>query len=206
MRPAARVTLLPDATTGPVRTDGPVDSAQEAEIEFASDLLPETWEPHHMERLARSYWRFLTRASLRLIRVVYAPDSRTVVLLTRRIPLLRFRAPEFRTGPRFGQVTWRIERGLLVARRGRGSGFLRITVRAPDPGERGSVTRLRVRAEVANYYPLLRGSGWFARLGARIYNATQLRIHVWVTRGFLRSLVRLELQPEADGQARALDS
>ncbi len=50
-----------------------------------------------------------------------------------------------------------------------------------------------MRAEVENFYPLLRGSGPFARMGSRFYAATQLRIHVLVTRGFLRSLAELEL-------------
>ena len=52
---------------------------------------------------------------------------------------------------------------------------------------------MNVRTEVSNFYPLLRGSGRFARFGVRLYTATQLRIHVWVTQGFLRSLARLDL-------------
>ena len=34
-----------------------------------------------------------------------------------------------------------------------------------------------------------------ANVGAWLYNQTQLRIHVLVTRGFLRSLASLELPP-----------
>jgi hypothetical protein len=58
---------------------------------------------------------------------------------------------------------------------------------------------VRVRSEVQNFYPLLRGRGRFARLGARLYAATQLRIHAHVTRGFLRSLARLDLPPSSVG-------
>ena len=99
---------------------------------------------------------------------------------------------------------------MIVARAGRGRGYLRIAVRRePDPGagppHPGSAPApttapsgtavLRVRAEVANFYPLLRGGGRFARLGVHLYSATQLRIHVLVMHGFLRSLARLELPP-----------
>ena len=58
-----------------------------------------------------------------------------------------------------------------------------------------SLARLRIRASVANFYPFLRGSGWFARIGSWIYSQTQLRIHVLVTRGFLRSLQDGDLPP-----------
>ena len=39
----------------------------------------------------------------------------------------------------------------------------------------------------------------FARIGAHIYSATQLRIHVIVTNGFLRSLAKLDLPPSTVG-------
>ncbi|HEY8466509.1 MAG TPA: hypothetical protein VIL04_06885 [Solirubrobacterales bacterium] len=191
MRAPARVTLLADPASGPVTATGPVTSVQEAEIELPADAFHELWRAHHLERLARAYWRFLSKATLGLVRVVYAPDSRTVVLLTRSLPLLRFRRPDYAAGRGVGQVTWRIERGLLVARSGRGRGFLRITVRALEAGP--ELARLRVSCEVASFYPALRGGGRFARLGALLYSATQLRIHVWVTRGFLRSLERFDI-------------
>lgn len=193
MTPLARVTLLADPVSGPATATGPVTSAQEAEVEIPVDAFHELWRAEHLERLARTYWRFLTKATLGLVRVVYKPDSRTVVLLSRRLPLLRFRRPEYATGRGFGQITWPIERGLLVAPGGRGRGFLRITVRALEDGADAAHARLRVRAEVASFYPALRGGGRFARLGVLIYNATQLRIHVWITRGFLRSLERFDL-------------
>jgi hypothetical protein len=52
---------------------------------------------------------------------------------------------------------------------------------------------------VVQFYPLLAGWGWFARIGRGIYNQTQLRLHVIVTYAFLRSLANLELEPSAVG-------
>ncbi len=58
---------------------------------------------------------------------------------------------------------------------------------------------------VANFYPFLRGSGWFARIGSFFYAQTQLRIHVLVTRGFLRSLESGDLPPLRPGREAAYD-
>ena len=44
--------------------------------------------------------------------------------------------------------------------------------------------------EVNNFYPWLRGSGPFARVGVWIYAQTQQRIHRAVTRRFLRRLAQ----------------
>jgi hypothetical protein len=60
----------------------------------------------------------------------------------------------------------------------------------------------RVSSEVANFYPALGGWGWFAKIGAKIYRYTQLKIHVLVTNGFFRSLARLDLVPSKVGQLR----
>ncbi len=166
------------------------------------ELLERIWQPLYLERLAHSYWRYLRRISLGLVRVAYARDARSVVLVSRRLVLLRFRPPIYDTGRDFGQVTWPIERGLLVAAKGRG--HLRIAVRrlaSDDPPPHPGLGRVQVRAEVENFYPLLRGRGPFSRLGARIYAATQLRIHVLVTRGFLRSLATLDVSPGEAGPA-----
>ncbi len=191
--PPARVRVLPDPETGPISTSGAVKSVQEATVEMPAELYRQMWKPEYLERLARSYWAFLTKISLGAIRVVYEPSSRTVVFVSRRLPLLRFRKPEYTVGPGLGQVTWRIERGLLVAPNGRGQGMLRITVRSSAPTEDSEDACVRVRTEVSNFYPFLRGGGWFARIGIQIYSATQVRIHTWVTHGFLRSLARLDL-------------
>ena len=193
MSTPARVTVLPDPETGPITTTDAVKSIQEAEVEMPAEIYRQMWKPEYLERLARSYWAFLTKVSLGAIRVVYEPSSRTVVFISRRLPLLRFRKPEYTIGPGLGQVTWRIERGLLVAPNGRGQGMLRITVRSDASDDEANDVCVHVRTEVSNFYPFLRGGGWFARIGVRVYSATQVRIHTWVTHGFLRSLARLDL-------------
>jgi hypothetical protein len=180
---------------------GAAESVQEAEVLLASQELARLWRPEYLESLARSYWRFLARVFLGLIRVVHAPDSPTVVFFSRHFPLLHFHAPEYETEERRGRVTWRIERGLLVAKRGRGHGYLRICVERLDreteaeaaPPLPGPQAAVLVRVEVRNFYPWLRGRGRFARFGIWLYSQTQLRIHVLVCNGFLRSLARLEL-------------
>ena len=180
----------------PVHPDGPVGSVQEADATLPAELLGSMWKPSYLERLAAAYWRYLTRISLGLLRVVYEPNARSIVLLHPRLTLLRFRKPQYDIGPGFGQVTWPIERGLLVSSPGRG--HLRITVRRLERREEDppGCERVRVRSEVQNFYPLIRGSGWFARFGSFLYSFTQLKIHVIVSHGFLRSLARLDL-PES---------
>ena len=185
----------------PVPWSGPVRSLQEADVEMPAELLEQLWTPEYLERLAHSYWTYLRRISLGLLRVIYEPTARTIVLVTKPLNLLRFRRPEYVTPPGMGQVTWPIERGVLVTKSGRGRGYLRITVRRLDDAPAGRAT-IRVSSEVSNFYPLLRFGGPLARVGARFYNMTQLRIHVWVTNGFLRSLARLDLPPSPVGALR----
>src|SRR2546423_3693969 len=74
---------------------GAVRSVQAADLVLPSEALDAIWSPMHLERLARTYWRFLARCTLGLIRVVYGPDERFVVLLARPFVLLRFQAPEY---------------------------------------------------------------------------------------------------------------
>ncbi len=199
-RTPAQVRLIGAREAERVPQTGAVGSVQEAEVTVPASLIEQVWSPEYLERLGRAYWRHLTRATLGLIRVVYAEDSRTVVLLSRRLPLLRFRVPDYETSAESGSVTWRIERGLLVAAEGREDGFLRISVeRRPATGGPGGAERLRVRLEVRNFYPWLRGGGRFARFGAWLYGQTQLRIHVLICNGFLRSLARLDLPPSRVG-------
>jgi hypothetical protein len=66
---------------------------------------------------------------------------------------------------------------------------MRVTHGATDHHE-GEET-FTVTSEVSNFYPWIRGSGWFARLGTWLYSQTQFRVHVWITKGFLRSLADL---------------
>jgi hypothetical protein len=195
------VRVLPDPERGPVTPGGPLRSVQEAEVAMDPATFERFWRPETLERLARGYWRYLSRISLGLLRVVYTETSRSIVLGSRRLVLLRFRTPRFDTGPGFGRVTWPIERGVLVAPAGRGRGYLSFEVRRGEEGQ--GEPRVRIRAMVANFYPLIRGSGRFGRLGAFVYSQTQLRVHVWVTRGFLRSLERDELPPLRPGRESA---
>lgn len=190
---------------------GPVTSRQTAEVTVPRSELDPLWTPEHLEMLASTYWRFLTRASLGVLRVLYTPGSRAVVLFGRPLTLLRFYAPEYETAADCGIVTWRIDRGLLVAPAGRGKGWLRISVRRPpesllpdDPTTTADdYTTVRVTSEVASFYPMLAGWGWFWNIGRHIYRVTQLKIHVVVTNAFLRSLARLDLEPSAVGALRA---
>ena len=172
------------------RSTGAVRSVQAADLLLPAVALAEIWSPAYLERLARTYWRFLTRVTLGLIRVRYTESQRFVVLMFRPLTLLAFEAPEYELAPSRGLVRWRIARGLLVARHSRdchrGGGYLQIEVRRPR-GEESPFVHLHVEVEVANFYPSIAG----VSLG--LYNATQSRIHVIVTRGFLRSLARLDL-------------
>jgi hypothetical protein len=193
-RARARVQIV--AVDQPASTEG-ISSKQVAEVTLPGSELERIWSPEYLERLARTYWRFLTRVSLGLLRVLYTPDSREVVVLCRPFVLLRFRPPEYEFHVDGGTVTWPIDRGLLVASRGRGRGYLRLTVeRRPKGGDdgRGREAIAVVTSEVVNFYPMIA-----SRLGRWIYDQTQLRIHVIVTHAFLRSLANLELEESRTG-------
>jgi hypothetical protein len=174
--------------------DGSIGSRQEAEVSLPRSALDRIWSAEYLERLAATYWRFLTRFSLGLLRIHYTDDAREVVFLTRPFVLLRFHKPEYEIGTTGGTVTWPIDRGLLVAPSGRARGYLRLSVRRPpdDDGASENAT-ITISSEVMNFYPMIAGWGWFSRVGRLIYNETQLRIHVLVTHAFLRSLANLDL-------------
>jgi hypothetical protein len=201
-RARARVRILhvPQSDHAP---DGSVGSRQVAEVTLPRSELERIWSAEYLERLARTYWHFLTRYFLGLVRVVYTPESREVVLLGRPFVLLRFRSPEYEIESDGGTVTWPIDRGLLVARVGRGRGYLRLSVRRPPEEDGRPEVTATVCSEVVNFYPTLAGRGWYSRLGRWVYKQTQLRIHVLVTNAFLRSLARLELEQSMVGALRA---
>ncbi|MEA2225227.1 MAG: hypothetical protein QOE67_509 [Solirubrobacteraceae bacterium] len=184
------LTSLDDAT-------GAVRSVQTATVTLPADALAAIWSPEYLERLARTYWRFLSRVTLGLIQVRYSEHERSIVLLFGALKLLTFQAPEYEMDREHGLVRWRIARGLLVAKRGRdGGGYLQIEVRR-DPSEHDALAHLHVAVEVANFYPSIA-----AGLSRRVYDATQSRIHVIVTNRFLRSLVRLDLAESRVGRYR----
>jgi hypothetical protein len=178
--------------------DGGIGSRQAADVTVPRAELEKLWSPEHLERLARTYWSFLSRFSLGLLRVLYGEDSREVVFLTRPFVLLRFRKPQYEIDADGGTVTWPIDRGLLVARRGRGRGFLRLAVRREPVADGTDEVKLLVSSEVLSFYPAIA-----TRFGRWLYEQTQLRVHVLVTHAFLRSLANLELEPSRVGALRA---
>jgi hypothetical protein len=193
----ARIANLRDLTTVDEHT-GAMRSVQAADVLLSERALNELWSPENLERLARTYWRFLTRVTLGLVRVRYTERERLVVLLFRPLTLLAFSAPEYELERDHGVVRWRIERGLLVARAGRErKGHLQIDVRRVH-SEDSEGPRLHVEVEVSNFHPAI-ASG----LSLRLYNATQSRIHVLVTHGFLHSLARLDLAESRVGHLAA---
>jgi hypothetical protein len=171
---------------------GGVRSIQAAYVTMPEGELEELWTPMYLERLARTYWKYLSRVSLGLIRVEYTETERRVVFLRRPFVLLRFRAPEYQISHDRGIVRWRIRDGVLVARND--EGYLEIDVRRTEPDKPG-YEQAHVEVEVANFYPAI--ATWVARW---FYKATQSRIHVLVTQGFLRSLARRELELSAVGR------
>ncbi len=191
-RARVRIIDLPESEAPP---DGSVTTVQAAEVTLPRSELDRIWNAEYLERLAATYWRFLTRISLGLLRVLYTETAREIVLIGRPFVLLRFLAPEYDMTGNRGTVTWRIDRGVLVQPAGRGKGYLRISVERPEGGDDngGEETTGLVTSEVANFYPLVAGWGWFSRIGRRLYRITQLRIHVIITHAFLRSLARLDL-------------
>ncbi|HWT22568.1 MAG TPA: hypothetical protein VN213_03600 [Solirubrobacteraceae bacterium] len=174
---------------------GAVRSIQAADLTMTAEDLEALWTPMNLERLARTYWKYLSRVSLGLFRVVYTPTERVVVLLARPFVLLRFHPPDYAVEPDRGIVRWRIRDGLLVAQEGHDAdGYLEIDVRrceADAPGQ----ARVHVEVEIASFYPAIafRIARWF-------YANTQSRIHVLVTHGFLRSLARRDLEESAVGR------
>ena len=110
----ARVELSDVPVSGSSEDEG-ITSRQCATVTLPKQELDRVWSPEYLERLARTYWAYLSKVSLGLLRVHYTSDGRQVVLIGPPLRLLTFRAPEYETERDFGQVTWRIERGILVA-------------------------------------------------------------------------------------------
>jgi hypothetical protein len=194
-RPGRTVIVTPGESTA-IAADGAVRSVQTARLSLPAERLDELWTPANLENLGRTYWRFLSRVTLGLVRVVYGQRERRVVLIGRPLTLLRFDSPEYVLEAAHGQVRWRIRDGLLVARAGRGSGFLALDV-CREHGS-GDTAKLRIEVEVANFYPAIA-----AEFSRPVYMATQALVHVLVTHAFLRSLANLEL---AESKVKALSN
>ena len=184
--PANALIVSPRQSTV-VQRDGAVRSVQSAKLTLDASDLERLWTPANLENLARTYWRFLSRVTLKLIRVIYTEDSRAVVFLGRPLTLLRFEAPEYTIEPDHGAVRWLIRDGLLVARTGHSCGFLALDVRREPPRADGREDLL-IEVEVANFYPSIA-----VGFSVPVYEMTQSAVHVLVTHAFLRSLAKLDL-------------
>jgi hypothetical protein len=190
--PGRAVIVSPRRSTV-IAGDGAVRSAQTAELTLDPAELDRLWSPKNLENLARTYWAFLSKVTLHLIRVIYSENTRSVVFLGRPLTLLRFDAPDYELDRNHGSVRWRIRDGLLVARSGRGCGFLSLDVRR-EPSDDDSRAKLRIEVEVANFFPSIA-----VGFSMPVYEMTQSAIHVLVTNAFLRSLAKLELQESKVG-------
>ena len=139
--------------------------------------------------------------TLGLVRVHYSEQERYVALVLPPLRLLTSQAPNHEIDSTHGLVRWRIARGLLVSRRGRnGRGYLQIEVRRrPEEDPAAQRVDLHVEVEVANF---TRRSPRACKAAA-FHNATQSRLHVIITLGFLRSLTRLDLAESRVGLLRA---
>jgi hypothetical protein len=184
--PAHAVIVSPRKSTV-IQRDGAVRSVQSVKLTLDAEDLERIWSPANLENLARTYWRFLTRVTLGLIRIIYTTHSREVVLLIRPLTLLRFDAPDYTLEDDHLSVRWRIRDGLLVARAGRGCGFLALDVRREPPRPDGREDLL-IEVEVANFYPSIA-----VGFSMPVYEMTQSAVHVLVTHAFLRSLAKLDL-------------
>ena len=202
-RPARRrsgrpsISALHDDTS--VDRSGAVRSVQSADVEMPVAALAAIWSPMHLERLARTYWRFLSRCTL-------GPGARRV----HRGRTLRRAASAARSS------CWRSAARVRDGRRPRGRALADRARRARRAAgrrrrrlprdrrqaladERPRARRLHVEVEVANYYPRIAST--FTQWA---YAVTQSRIHVLVTYGFLRSIAKLDLAP-VEGRALRRD-
>ncbi|HVS29686.1 MAG TPA: hypothetical protein VHE14_09045 [Solirubrobacteraceae bacterium] len=199
-RPVATAVIVDPAKGTVIDDSGAFRSVQAADLTLPEEELERIWNPEHLERLARTYWRFLSRVTLGLVHVSYGESERCIVFLRRPLVLLRFKAPEYELDDDRGLVRWRIEDGVLVSRRGKGGdGYLEIEVRrrpSPQPG----YAVAHVKIEVANFYPAI--AAGFSR---PVYKATQSTLHVLVTHSFLRSLARLDLARSRVGRLASSD-
>jgi hypothetical protein len=204
-----------------IDASGATRSVQAAELTIGQSAVDALWSPAGLDRLGRTYWRFLRRLTLGLIRVIHAPDARVLlVLLARPVVLLAFDPPEYVLADDRRLIRWRIRGGLLVARpAGRprppaGSEPAGLLVARPagrprppagsEPAGLLEIELRRIRATVpatAAVRLQIAVTGFdpaIARLlGPTVYAATQGRIHVIVTHAFLRSLARTRPAPQA---------
>lgn len=200
-RPPAGVTVTTPTDDTTIDADGAVRSVQGADIELPDRALDDLWTPYMLERLARTYWSFMTACTLGLVRMHYTPGKRSVCLLGPPLRLLTFDPPEYEVDGQRGVVRWRIRRGLLVAQEGRdSSGYLELEV-ARRPAPRPGTSCIHVEVEIANFYPQIA-----SRLGQWLYAQTQSRVHVVLSHGFLRRIASRRLSRSRTGRFRPHDT
>ena len=175
--------------------DGGVRSIQAADVTLPEDELDELWNAEHLERLARTYWKYLSRVTLGLIRVTYTDTERSSSCCSARSCCCASARPSTRSTAIAGSCAGGSRDGLLVSPRGRGgNGYLEIDVRR-RPAEEDGMATVHVEVEVASFYPAI--ATWLTKF---VYSNTQSKIHVLVTHGFLRSLARRDLEQSAVGR------
>ena len=183
--------------------NGAVRSVQQAKLALPEADLERLWTAANIENLGATYWHFLTRVTLGIVRIRYSDTDRRVTLFgIRWLTLLRFDPPEFELHQTRAKISWQIKDGLLVASNGRAQGGLALEVSreepdpdaATEPGS-GQLKELSIEIAVTNYYPAIA-----SRLGDVLYRNTQAFIHVLVTNSFLRSLASLELHESKVGR------
>ena len=157
-RARARVKLVQPAAVRTTRRTEDIGSKQVAEVTLPRAELDEVWSAEYLERFARTYWRFLTRVSLGLLRVLYTETSREVVLLTRPFVLLRFRRRVRDRGRRrHGHLADR-PRACWWRRTGAAAATCGWGCAAPAADEATEATAV-VTSEVVNFYPRDRRPG-----------------------------------------------
>jgi hypothetical protein len=213
---ALRLALAEDPEVAPVRqigvrllpedryrvpATGPVESTDKAEL-----LMPSPSRavpgPAEIESLGRGYWEFVARRSGGVFRAS-EDESGRIRLSLRGTPLelLSFDPPRYEPLGEGSSVTWPIAGGALTLPEGRGQGYLRFTLtRAESDAE---TTTLDAVMEVRGFYPLLRGRGPLAPVGALFYTLTQRVFHRAMTRAYLRSLGRSPASDRLDRVQRS---
>jgi hypothetical protein len=187
---------------GPPTLDaaGRARSVQAAELALRPETFDAIWSVAGLDRLGRAYWRFLTRITLGLIRVVRTPDADLVVLLIRPAVLLAFGPPDYVLDADHGLITWQIRGGLLsvgnpdppastttTTTAAAANGALRIELRRLERTRLGGCA-VRVEISVVGFRPMIA-----RRFGPAAYARTQALVHVFVTHSFMRSLTRTRL-------------
>jgi hypothetical protein len=194
---------------GPPTLDaaGRARSVQAAELALRPETFDAIWSVAGLDRLGRAYWRFLTRITLGLIRVVRTPDADLVVLLIRPAVLLAFGPPDYVLDADHGLITWQIRGGLLsvgnpdppasttttttttatTTTAAAANGALRIELRRLERTRLGGCA-VRVEISVVGFRPMIA-----RRFGPTAYARTQALVHVFVTHSFMRSLTRTRL-------------